>query len=133
LSASSVYLDSSALVKLVVQEPESDALLAWIDTSMRLSTCGLARTEVVRAVMGDGEAVHARAREVIRRLDVIALDDSLLDVAALLEPSSMRTLDAIHVAAALALGDDLLALVAYDRRLVAAAEALGLPTASPGL
>ena len=128
-----MYLDSSALVKLVVHESESDALRAWIDPSMRLATCGLARTEVVRAVMGDGEAIQARAREVIRRLDVIALDDSLLDSAALLEPSSLRTLDAIHVAAALALGDDLLAFVAYDRRLVVAAEALGLPTASPGL
>ena len=120
-------------MKLVVQLPESDALRAWIDPSMRLATCGLARTEVVRAVMGDGEAIYARARDLIRRLDVIALDDSLLDVAALLEPSSMQTLEAIHVAAALALDDDLLAFVAYDRRLVVAAEALGLPTASPGL
>src|SRR5206468_1262764 len=99
---------------------------------MLLTTCALARAEVVRSVARAGERSVARARAVLRRVEIINLDDAILDAAALLGPSNLRTLEAIHLAAALALGEDLRTFVAYDRRLLAGAASLGLPIAAPG-
>lgn len=128
----SVYVDSSALVKLVLAEAESGALRTWLNAPIVATTCALARTEVIRAVAPGGEAAIARSRELLRSVEMIALDDSLLDAAAVIGPATLRSLDAIHLAASLALGDDLLAVVTYDRRMLAGARALGLPTATPG-
>ncbi len=128
--ASTAYLDSSALVKLVIAEPESAALRAWLRDNPSQATCGLARTEVMRAVRGI-DSGGPRTHSVLRRLQIIALNDELLDQAGLLEPGNMRSLDAIHLAAALALGSDLNEVVTYDRRMIEGATALGLRTASP--
>ena len=125
------YLDSSALVKLVVREPESAALRRWARSADGFATCALARTELIRAVAPSGPSAVARARALLRRVDLIALDDVLLDAAAGIGPDTLRTLDAIHLAAAMALGDDLTAVVTYDRRMAIGAEALGLPVVSP--
>lgn len=130
--ASTTYLDSSAIVKLVVAESESGALQTWLRANPSQATCGLARTEVIRAVRGVGPHALARARSVLRRLQIIALDDGLLDRAGFMDPAALRSLDAIHLAAALDLGDDLSEIVTYDRRMIEGATALGLPTASPG-
>lgn len=124
------YLDSSAVVKLVIAEPGSAALRVWLRDNPSLTTCGLARTEVMRAVKGV-ESGATRTRSVLRCLQIIDLNDALLDQAGLLEPANMRSLDAIHLAAALALGGELSAVVTYDRRMIEAATELGLPTASP--
>lgn len=132
MTASSVYLDSSALVKLVLDEPESGALLAWIRAEMLLTSSALARTEVIRSLQSAGDAALERGRELVRRLELFALDDAVLDTAAVLQPGSLRSLDAIHLASASALGDDLLAIVTYDHRMAAGARALGLTVASPG-
>jgi predicted nucleic acid-binding protein len=127
-----VYLDSSALVKLVVAEPESPALLRHLGTRpVRLSS-SLARVEVVRAVRGVGPAAVRRARAVLARIDLVQLDDALLDAAADLERDTLRSLDAIHVATALALGEDLAEIVTYDHRMAGAAAALGLAVSAPG-
>lgn len=133
MTASSVYLDSSALVKLVLDEPESAALLAWLRAEMFLTSSALARTEVIRSVQAAGDAALERGRELVRRLELVALDDAVLDSAAVLQPSSLRSLDAIHLASASALGDELLAVITYDQRMLAAARALGLPVALPGI
>ena len=132
MTAQSVYLDSSALVKLVVRERESVALRAWIPNDVRLATSELSRTEVIRSVRPFGAESVAIGRALFRRLEFLSLDRPLFDTAAVLEPASLRSLDAIHLASAIALRDDLLTLVTYDRRMVAGARALGLPVVSPG-
>lgn len=129
--ASIIYLDSSAVVKLVVAESESRALQTWLRANPLQATCGLARTEVMRAVHGIGPDGVSRAWSVLRHLQIIALDDGLLDRAGLVEPTALRSLDAILLAAALSLGDHLSAVVTYDQRMMEGAAALGLPTASP--
>ncbi|MFQ5666187.1 MAG: type II toxin-antitoxin system VapC family toxin [Candidatus Binatia bacterium] len=126
-----VYLDSSALVKLVVREPESTALRRFLRRHPRRVACALARAEVPRAVLHLGPAALARAREVLRRLDLIQIDDSLLDAAGRIEPQVLRTLDAIHLAAARLLSSDLESVVTYDLRMADAARRLALPVEAP--
>ena len=126
-----IDLDSSALVKLVVREPESVALMRYLEQHPERASCGLARTEVVRAVSAQGGRALARARKLLNRIDLVALDDELLDDAGLLGTSPLRSLDAIHLAAARSLGQDSVAVVTYDSRMAAAATTLGLDVASP--
>ncbi len=127
-----LYLDSSALVKLVIVEKESEALRGALTSASSRVTCNLARLEVVRALRHKGPSVVADARRVLEGVELIQLDDELLDLAAELE-GPLRPLDAIHVAAAMELGDALSALVTYDTQMSRAATALGLLVASPGL
>jgi predicted nucleic acid-binding protein len=126
-----LYLDSSALVKLVIRETESSALRRALRLDSARATCALARVEVVRAVRPHGAAAVARARQLLRTLDVVQLDDELLDSAAMLDGGLLRSLDAIHLAAALMLADDVTAVVTYDQRMAAAATAMGLPVSAP--
>lgn len=126
-----VYLDSSAIVKLVVVEPESRALSRYLDDHPSRVSSSLARVEVVRAVRAHGEAAVARARQLLARLSLVRLDDVLLDAAAALDGSRLRSLDAIHLAAARALGEGLVAVVTYDRRMADAARSLGLASSAP--
>jgi predicted nucleic acid-binding protein len=129
-----LYLDSSAVVKLVQRESESDALLGFIadHKSDTLVTSALARVEVVRAVSGGGQRAIEQARRQLNRLDQIVLGSTLLDRAAALAPEvQLRSLDAIHLAAALTVGDDLRAVVTYDRRMADAAGALALVAQRP--
>jgi len=125
------YVDSSALVKLVVREPESAALRAFLRRRTARASCALARVEVLRAVRHHGPAAIARAHQVVERLELMRLDDGLLDDAARLPIEPLRSLDAIHLAAAQRLGHDLSVLVSYDERMLAAARRLGIPVASP--
>ena len=127
-----VYLDSSASVKIVAGEPEASALRAFLarEGSARAASA-LLRTEAIRAIRHLGPDALATTREALRRVDLVTVDDRILDAAAVLEPAWLRTLDAIHLATALALGDDLGAIVTYDRRMTAAAATLGLRTVSP--
>jgi len=125
-----VYLDSSAIVKLVQHEAESAALRHFLRDRVVKVSCALARTEVLRAVAAGGPEVRERAHRVVVSLDLIALDDALLDAAGDL-PGEVRSLDAIHVAAAQALGQDLECLVTYDRRMATAAAVVGMRIADP--
>lgn len=128
----SVYLDSSALVKLVVPERESAALRAYLAAAGAVrTTSALARTEVVKAV-GPFGAVEP-ARRVLGALHDVAVTRSILDEAGdLAVELGMRSLDAIHLATARSLDEHLEVLVTYDRRMLAGAEALGLPAVAPG-
>ena len=129
---SALYLDSSAFVKLVVEEAESTAVRTFLaDKSSRRVSSTLLRTESLRAVRHLGPDALATVREGLRRIDLIGIDDRILDAAGTLEPRVLRTLDAIHLATVLAVGDDLEAIVTYDERMVEAARLLGLSTVSP--
>src|ERR1700741_17638 len=112
-----VYLDSSALVKLVIAEAESGALRRYLDSEPERASCTLARVEVLRAVRGQSVAARTRARRLLQRLHLVPIDDDLLDAAAMLDPRILRSLDAIHLAAAQLFGDELTAVVTYDRRM----------------
>ncbi len=129
---SALYLDSSAFVKLVVDEAETAAVRAFLTNhGARRVSSALLRTEVLRAVRHLGPDALATVREGLRRVDLIGIDDRILDAAGTLEPQVLRTLDAIHLATAMAVGDDLEAIVTYDERMVEAARLIGLSTVSP--
>ncbi|MGH9125103.1 MAG: type II toxin-antitoxin system VapC family toxin [Acidimicrobiales bacterium] len=127
------YLDSSAIVKFAVEEPESAALAAWRasqDTDDVPMTSELSIAEVLRAVGrvgGDREVALAH----LDALDQLVMDRDLLLTAGDLAPGELRTLDAIRLASALAAGDDLGGVVTYDARVTAAARDLGLTTLAP--
>ena len=78
-----------------------------------------------------GGAAVTRARRLLQRLHLVQLDDELFDEAAALDPGILRSLDAIHLTAAQVFGDELTAVVTYDRRMREAATLLGLPVAAP--
>jgi predicted nucleic acid-binding protein len=123
------YVDASALVKLVVDEAESPALLRWYVGAERLVT---SRVGVVETVRASSRRDHdpARRNRVLTDVEVYELDDSIAGAAAVLPPP-LRTLDAIHLATAMALGPELDAFVTYDDRLAEAARAIGLPVVRP--
>ncbi|NUR75195.1 MAG: type II toxin-antitoxin system VapC family toxin [Thermoleophilia bacterium] len=125
------YLDSSAIVKLVVAEPESAALRRYLRRRRPLVSSALARAEVARALLPLGEPAVRRGGEILARLELIRISDRVLAAAGQLVPAALRTLDAIHLATAQQLGGDLARLVTYDERLHAAATASGLPAAAP--
>jgi uncharacterized protein len=129
-----LYLDASALVKLVQVEAESAALRRYLRRyrADERVTSALSRVEVVRAVLVGGAPAIAKARRQLGRLFLIPLDRSLLDDAATLGSGQvLRTLDAVHLAAAQRLGADLRSVVTYDRRMTEAATAVGLAVAAP--
>ena len=125
------YLDSSAIVKLAVREPESLALRRYLRRRQPLVSTALARTEVLRALLPAGDEALARGRAVLQRLDLIRVNDRILNAAGVLRPSGLRSLDAIHLATAQQLGDELSALVTYDVRMTAAAKQLGYKIVQP--
>jgi predicted nucleic acid-binding protein len=128
-----IYLDSSALVKLALAEPESQALARWLAerADQPLVSSVLHRSEVPRAVWLAEPGALPRSYRVIKRIGRVALTPDVLDTSATVPPQSLRTVHAIHLASALALKRDLTAFVAYDERLLAAAKDAGLPVASP--
>lgn len=126
-----VYLDASAAAKLLVDEPESAALAEWLQERSERASSALLRTELIRAIGRRTPERLRRARRIIGRLTLIDIDDDLLNRAADLEPFTIRSLDAIHLASALRLADELEAIVTYDRRMIEGASRLGLPVASP--
>jgi predicted nucleic acid-binding protein len=125
------YVDSSALVKLVVEEPESAALRRHLRRRSPLVASALVRTEVVRAVLPHGEGAVGRAQVVLSLLDLIRVNDQILRAAGTLLPPEVRSLDAIHLATVVHLGRDVASVVTYDERMAGAARVLGLRTAAP--
>lgn len=126
----SAYLDSSAAVKLIVPEAESEALRPWLRGRALLSS-SLLRVEVMRAVRPQGHIALARATGLVKRIEFFRLSKLVLDIAATLDPLSLRTLDAIHLATAALLPSSQAVLVSYDERLVRAADQLRVRVASP--
>jgi uncharacterized protein len=128
-----LYLDASALVKLVVEEAESSALAGLLAGAQPTVASIVVTVEVPRALRRAGASeVLGRASEVLARVDLLALDDEVTRVAAGLEPPDLRALDAIHLASALSVVDELDAFVCYDHRLAGAARGSGLNVVAPG-
>lgn len=125
------YLDSSALVKLVIEEPESWALADYIRNRSTVSS-DIARVELPRSVrrMGLMDVARERTTEVLRSLTLLKLERVALVRACEVERGSLRCLDAIHLASALSI-PELDAFITYDRRLGNAAASNGLPTIAP--
>ncbi len=127
-----VYLDSSALLKLVFREDETEALSEFLLAHANRLTSIVARIEVLRAARRGGtNATVIRANDVLAHVDSIRLSEAVVTSASTLTPPSLRSLDAIHLATALSLGHDLGGMVVYDRRLADAARGAGLTVWSP--
>lgn len=130
-----IYLDTSALVKLIRREPETDALADWIDArpSITLVTSALAEVEVARALRRTEPNLVAAVPALLNYVGRYEIDDLVRATAAGYASPDLRSLDAIHLATAQAVfGGTLTSFVSYDKRLRCAARALRLPVASPG-
>lgn len=132
-----IYLDTSALMKLVRVEPESTQLADWLDerSELRWITSTLAEVELPRALIRAGQpAVLAAVPAVLARLDRFEMDSVVRATAAAFQDPTLRSLDAIHLATAdvAASVTALAAFVTYDNRLADAARGLSMPTVAPG-
>ena len=126
------YLDTSAAAKLLVEEAESDALASYLDGAVEsgdvVGSSRLLETELRR--MATRVAIpHERVTLVLERLDLLLPDDEVFRSAGLLPGAALRSLDALHVAAALRWGAD--AVVTYDERQALAVRAVGLEVVAP--
>ena len=125
------YFDSSALVKTLMREPESAALRRFMRTVSIKASCTLTVTEVLRAVRRFDVTWTPRAQAMLQGLAILDLSDDVFVEAGMVDPPELRTLDAVHLASAKALGNELAAVVTYDVRMAAAAARLGLPVEAP--
>ena len=120
-------------MKLIVAERGSTALRDWFDSSTaRIFSGDLMRTEFVRAVRRSVPGREALARDIMGSILLVRMSATVCDRAALIEPRSLRSLDALHLAAALEAGDELEGILTYDDRLADAAKALGINVVAPG-
>jgi uncharacterized protein len=126
-----VYLDTSAFMKLIAPEAETMAMQRYlVSRSLRVSSA-LLRTEALRAAMRLSENHVAKVRRQLRNVALLDIGREMLEQAGSLMPADLRSLDAIHLAAALSLGDELGDVVTYDARMRSAATAQGLSVISP--
>ncbi|WP_416444229.1 type II toxin-antitoxin system VapC family toxin [Leucobacter sp. HNU] len=128
-----VYADTSALAKLIVEEPESDALVDWYtEVEAVLVTSDLARVELMRTVHRIDPELSVDAHDLLRSCEIISLDSIDYERAGTLPPAPLRSLDALHLIAAQNLGDALDAILTYDIRLAEAAAVRGIRPVHPG-
>lgn len=130
-----LYLDTSALMKLIRREPESDALADWLDAraSAPWVSSTLIEVELPRALRRVEPALLAAVPAIVARVARYEVDEVVRAAAAAYPDTALRSLDAIHLATGDAVfGTQLTAFVSYDGRLLAAAAAASLPTAAPG-
>lgn len=125
------YVDSSAIVKLVVAEPESKALRRYLSRRGALVSSALARTEVARALMPSGREAVTRGEDALRRIQLLRVSDRVVREAGGMEPTDLRSLDAIHLASARHLGSSVTQIVTYDERMAEAARTSGWSVAAP--
>jgi predicted nucleic acid-binding protein len=128
-----LYLETSALVKLVAREPESEVLHKFLAEHSTLVTSAVAQLELPRALRaaGAGAPLLSRAERVLDRVTQIELDASLLRAAASVEPWSLGLAQTVHLATAGLLGDELAGFVTYDPTLATVARALGFEPIAP--
>ena len=128
-----IYLDSAAVVKLVHAEPESAALRSWLDERAEIQWISSVLTEIesFRALARYAPEAAVRLPAVLDQIDLIDLDQRIRVLAQTVTPVTVRSLDAIHLGTALHSGPALTSFVTYDKRLLDAAQAAGLPIDSP--
>jgi predicted nucleic acid-binding protein len=126
-----IYIDSSAIVKLVIAEPESASLRRYLRRRGPLVVSSLARTEVGRALLPLGPVAVRRGIDVLARLDLIRVSDRILADAATQMPANLRSLDAIHLATIRQLGASITRVLTYDERMSRAVGAVGLTVVAP--
>lgn len=132
MSAKVAYLDTSAFVKLIVAEPESEQLRERLQDFPYRASATLLRTETIRALRySRNDHLIGKARRLFATINLIRLDESLLDYAGRIDPTELRSLDAIHLSAALTISIDLGAFFTYDKRLEQAALFQGLNVEIP--
>jgi predicted nucleic acid-binding protein len=131
IEVSVIYLDASAIVKLILEEPESAALVGSLHSEDRHVTSRVAMVEVMRAATRHGGVPSERLHAVLDALDMIELTEEVASRAGSIGPGDLRALDAIHLASAIGIRRELAAFVVYDERIGAAARVLGLPVAAP--
>jgi predicted nucleic acid-binding protein len=120
-------------VKLVLAESGSTALAAWLeDHEQDIVSSDLLRTELLRATRRGAPERMPRARDVLDAVVLLTMPASTFERAAELDPAGLRSLDALHLAAALGLGDELEAVVTYDARMTSGAQRLGVRVVAPG-
>ena len=125
-------MDTSAAVKLVVSEPGTTALRRWLTArDGQIASSDLLRTELLRATRRAAPDQMVQARAVLDALILVTLPSAVFDRAAMIEPDLLRSLDSLHLAAALELGDELEGIVTYDHRLAAGARGLGIHIVAP--
>lgn len=130
-----IYLDTSALIKLVRREAESDALADWLEDRAGdpLLSSAMAEVEVPRALRRSEPALLPTVPGLLQRIAICEIDEAVRATAAAYSDPHLRSLDAVHLATAQVIaGSRLTAFVAYDHRLLAAASTQGLTTAQPG-
>ena len=126
------YLDTSAATKLIVAERGTTALRSWLSTrDEHVFSSDLLRTELLRVTRRAAPGQMVQARAVLDSLLLLRLTTSICERAAILGPDHLRSLDALHLSAALELGDQLQGLITYDERLAHGADALGITVVQP--
>ena len=126
------YIDTSAAVKLIIVEQGSAALHKWLSTrDGHVFSSDLLRTELLRSTRRAAPEQMVQARTVLDSMILLTLTSAICERAAMLEPELLRSLDALHLAAALEMGDELEGLVTYDRRMAHSAQALGVAIVAP--
>lgn len=127
-----VYLDASAFVKLVIPEPETAALVAALTANTTLVASEIVEVEALRATRrATGEDGAAAARTQLGGVRLLPLTDQIRRRACELDPPTLRSLDAVHIATALDLGERLACMYTYDVRMATAASEAGLRVCAP--
>lgn len=127
-----LYADTSALVKLVIDEVESESLNRYLIASgFQLTSSVIAEVELLRTIFRVERNRIGEARELLDEMILLPLTTDVKHLAASVKPESVRSLDAIHLATAQEIQADLHALVSYDNRLLEAAGSVGIDTVSP--
>ncbi len=133
-----IYLDASALVKLIRPEKESLALKAFLESqqsthSPQLASSLVARAETLRAINRGDPSLLSKTHLVLQHVTFLAVTTRIIDQVGLVSPPTLRTLDAIHLVTAREEVRGVRAFIAYDQRLLEAASRAGLPIVAPGL
>jgi predicted nucleic acid-binding protein len=128
-----IYLDSAAVVKLVHAEPESRALRTWLDERAETGwiSSSLVEIESFRALARYAPEAVIRLHPVLDQIDLIDISSRVRILAQMVKPVTVRSLDAIHLGTALTVRSTLTSFITYDKRLLDAATAAGLPTDAP--
>ena len=128
----SYYLDSSAILKLIIKEAESDSLRKFINT--KVITSAISRVEVIRTLSLNDESLIIAGQMVFEKFELMPLSRPILTIAENFSPQiTLRSLDALQVASVIFLSPMVKSLITYDKNMIKNAKALGISVVSPGI